>query len=756
MLSKKKLRLIAFCFIATVLTLSWESHSNKVNAEENQRFMNFSDVHNMFWAKNEVTQLVDLKVINGYPDGQFRPSVNVSRGQSANLLTGALKLPEAPYKAIFSDVSPQSSHLTGVMATYEADIFKGKPDGTFGVGDVLTREQMASVLVRAFELKDTGEEITFKDWNRISESHRYGVKVLAQHGITTGKEDGTFDPKTAVNRGTFVVLLHRALVSSGQITPIDNIVFEEAPLTGDFVEQREEQNFTLLPIEEDVRTFIRSKSPLRYINKEITEYPYAEDTIYNYRVSGSSALLEITKRTLPNGDFFLFTELINPSTQTVQIDIVREEKNIISSKMSRYDRYPIKKNEDDIFGYDPTTYPTGLIEKVDLNGKVEQEMIGQAYRSKDLELTYSTGAVSKTRELLHEKEAFSSIQLGKTMYSFHSVQSLGNDTVDQWFMDSESLLFKSNVNLEEWMLESAVNYRKRNAWYTASGPYNKMAITIEPMPDSYKGYGRILLLMKEDRALTLFLETKEPYFENLIINSFVNLQNFKGDKTYWETEVTSTYLKNLYGITAPFIDTRFNEQIALFLYTSGKEMNDPNYNSALKNYADLLVSQKSKGNIIEVDSYSYYISDYFPIVQSTVTHASMNHVLGGMNVLLTAYQEFGDSKYLNTALSIQNAIRKEKSKWIRSDGDIWYRVNKQGEFAGRDYTHLTLEDLINSYKLWQNISPAQLETLEAYIRSKAGYLDRNQLGYTTKIKNGLEEIGMSELLPRGPEYTDAL
>lgn len=753
---KKISKLIAVCFIATVLSLSWVSHSNKVNAEESQRFMNFSDVHNMFWAKNEVTQLVELKVINGYPDGQFRPSVNVSRGQSANLLTGALKLPESPYKAIFSDVSPQSSHLTGVMATYEADIFQGKPDGTFGVGDVLTREQMASVLVRAFELKDTGEEITFKDWNRISESHKYGVKVLAQHGITTGKEDGTFDPKAAVNRGTFVVFLHRALVSSGKITPIENIVFEEAPITGNYVEQRQEQNFTLLPIEEDVRTFIRSDSPLRFINKEINEYPYAADTIFNYRVSGSSAILGITKRTLPNGDFFLFLELINPSSQSVQIDIVREEKNIISSKMSRYDRYPIKKNEDDIFGYDPTTYPTGLIEKVDLNGKVEQEMIGQAYRSKDLELTYSTGAVSKTRELLQEKEAFSSIQLDKTMYSFHSVKSLGNDTVDQWFMDSESLLFKSNENLEKWMIESAVNYRKRNAWYTASGPYNKMAITIEPMPDSYKGYGRILLLMKEDRALTLFLETKEPYFENLIINSFVNLQNFKGDKTYWETEVTSTYLKNLYGITAPFIDTRFNEQIALFLYTSGKEMNDPNYNSALKNYADLLVSQKSKGNIIAVDSYSYYISDYFPIVQSSVTHASMNHVLGGMNVLLTAYQEFGDPNYLNTALSIQNAIRKEKSKWIRSDGDIWYRVNKQGEFAGRDYTHLTLEDLINSYKLWQNINPAQLETLEAYIRSKAGYLDKNQLGYTTKIKNGLEEIGMSELLPRGPEYTDAL
>ena len=152
-------------------------------------------------------------VINGYPDKQFRPALEVSRGQAANLLSNALQLPDAPYEPIFKDVSSKSSHLKGAMATYNAGIFLGKEDGTFGVGDSLTREQMATVLVRAFDLEDTGENIQFKDEHRISESHREGVKILAQHGITTGKEDGTFDPKTAVNRGTYVVFLHRAMVN---------------------------------------------------------------------------------------------------------------------------------------------------------------------------------------------------------------------------------------------------------------------------------------------------------------------------------------------------------------------------------------------------------------------------------------------------------------------------------------------------------------------------------------------------------------
>ena len=46
-----------------------------LNANANPIHQSFTDVHNDFWAKDEVTQLVDLEIINGYPDKQFRPGV---------------------------------------------------------------------------------------------------------------------------------------------------------------------------------------------------------------------------------------------------------------------------------------------------------------------------------------------------------------------------------------------------------------------------------------------------------------------------------------------------------------------------------------------------------------------------------------------------------------------------------------------------------------------------------------------------------
>lgn len=752
--NRKVMNGVICSFLVIVLSLFGCSSTD---AQTNAIYQNFTDVHNQFWAKDEVTQLVDMGIINGYPDKQFRPSVEVNRGQAANLLAGALKLPEPAYEPVFKDISNKSSFVKGAMATYKAGIFIGKEDGTFGAGDSLTREQMATVLVRAFNLEDTGEHIEFKDEARISESHKEGVKILAQHGITTGKEDGTFDPKTPVNRATYAVFLHRAMVKEGLIEEVPEVTFIEPKVFGSYQDTRFDQNFVEVPVSNKAKTYLRSTVHLQYAGNKTVNHRHAKDIIYTYKVGGlSPAVVNVTKRELENGDYFLFTEIRNPQRMPIRVDVIQTEGELEKGILREYSRFPIKKETDDTFGFDGTTYPTGVFEITSKEGTKAQKMIGKAYRSKELELKYPNGESSHTRELLDESEAFSGVTLGDIQLSVYTLSSRGYDIVDQWILHSDQQLFSTNERMDAWMLESATYYKKRNKWYTANGPYNKMATTIEPMPKSGRGYGRNLLLVKEDRVMALYNETQERYYESLLYNSFANLDIFRGKKTYWETEVTSTYLKGLFGITAPFVDTRFNEQIALFLYNGGKAFGHADYNLGLKNYADLLASQKDKGNIIKVDATSYYVQDYFPTKQKVNTHTSMNHLLGGMNILLLAYEEFGDEKYLKTANAQFSAIEKDVNRWIRPDGDIWYKTSPDRTFVGRDYTHLTLEDLIHSYEMWTNIDPSKLPLFEKLIRSKAGYLNANQLGYTTKIKKGLERIGMPELLPAGEEHTDAL
>ena len=170
----------------------------------------FSDVKEDFWATNEIENLILSGIINGYDDGTFKPNKSLNRGQAAELLTNALdleitsNLTEAPFK----DLTLNSYHAPFAAAVKAEGIITGKANGTFGASDTLTREQMATILVRAFNLEDTGENVTVSDWNSISETHKANVKILVQHGITNVTE---YRPSEAVSRAQFAVFLYRAL-----------------------------------------------------------------------------------------------------------------------------------------------------------------------------------------------------------------------------------------------------------------------------------------------------------------------------------------------------------------------------------------------------------------------------------------------------------------------------------------------------------------------------------------------------------------
>ena len=220
--------------------------------------------------------------------------------------------------------------------------------------------------------------------------------------------------------------------------------------------------------------------------------------------------------------------------------------------------------------------------------------------------------------------------------------------------------------------------------------------------------------------------------------------------------MTSTYLKSLYGITAPFVDTRFNEQIALYLYNGGKAFGHDDYNCWVEKLRRSACLAKGKREYHESGQCVLLYFRLFPIRakgEDTYVHEPFawrdEYSFAGVS-------RVEGSGLLETAYSIQTAIAKDKKKWIRPDGDIWYKISPEYEFIGRDYVHLTLEDLIHSYESGPPSIRKMLPVFEEMIRSKAGYLNKNKLGYTTKIKKGLERIDMLELLPAGTEHTDAL
>lgn len=171
----------------------------------------FSDLDEKHFAYKEIMEMVDAGIISGYRDGTFRPDDRLIRGQAAILFARALDLEFPANPQGFQELSKSSTFYEAAHATKAAGVFAGKKDGTFGAQDELTREQMASVLVRAFDLKGTGEKVPFKDLDKVSKAHREDVAILYQNGITAGRSNGTFDPRSSVSRAQFSAFLYRAL-----------------------------------------------------------------------------------------------------------------------------------------------------------------------------------------------------------------------------------------------------------------------------------------------------------------------------------------------------------------------------------------------------------------------------------------------------------------------------------------------------------------------------------------------------------------
>ncbi len=182
------------------------------NATETAAQSAFTDFGPNDFGYESVIVLADQEIIKGFQDGSFRPKQKLNRADAAVLFQRALKLKPPTQATSFKDVRKGLYYTEAAAATKAAGIFKGNANGTFGPNDLLTREQMASVIVRALQLKPIpNATVKINDQNKISASHRTDVITLYQNEVTKGKSGNNFDPKAVVTRAEFSVFLFRSI-----------------------------------------------------------------------------------------------------------------------------------------------------------------------------------------------------------------------------------------------------------------------------------------------------------------------------------------------------------------------------------------------------------------------------------------------------------------------------------------------------------------------------------------------------------------
>jgi PKD repeat protein len=151
------------------------------------------------WARAE-------DITTGCAVDRYCPNAMVTRAQMASFLARALDLP-ATSQDFFTD-DETSIHEADINRLAAAGITSGCAAHRYCPGVNVTRQEMASFLVRAFHFPGTTRDFFTDDESSIHESD---INRLAAAGVTTGCAPGRFCPRDPVSRGQMAAFLHRAM-----------------------------------------------------------------------------------------------------------------------------------------------------------------------------------------------------------------------------------------------------------------------------------------------------------------------------------------------------------------------------------------------------------------------------------------------------------------------------------------------------------------------------------------------------------------
>lgn len=175
----------------------------------------YTDLGDVIWARNAIVALTNQGVLNGKEKLLFYPNDFVTREEFAKMLTLAFNITDSDISLPFADVTESSWYAPYVASAFKAGIIKGYDNNTFGVGDNITRQDMAVMVYNALkyknmEVSDDGETL-FSDVDNISEYAMPAVAVLSNLNVINGVGNNIFAPKETATRAEAAKIVYSAM-----------------------------------------------------------------------------------------------------------------------------------------------------------------------------------------------------------------------------------------------------------------------------------------------------------------------------------------------------------------------------------------------------------------------------------------------------------------------------------------------------------------------------------------------------------------
>lgn len=204
----------------TTVYAKWEKIAEEVSEEpeeveetEETETISFKDVKENDWFYEAVSYAVENGLMSGMSEDIFAPNTPLTREMLAVVLYNVEEQPEGTEANTFTDVKADIWYTDAILWANENGIVAGYDNGAYGVGDLITREQFATILYRYAQFK--GYDTTqggmavreFSDYENISDYARPAMAWAVNAGIMGGMDDGTLMPQGKATRAEAATML---------------------------------------------------------------------------------------------------------------------------------------------------------------------------------------------------------------------------------------------------------------------------------------------------------------------------------------------------------------------------------------------------------------------------------------------------------------------------------------------------------------------------------------------------------------------
>ncbi len=200
-----------------------EDQSGKTKEQDLRvlRLAYFIDVNQNYWAKDPIENTGTVGLVQGYPDGTFKPDRSLTRAELATILVRAkgIEVPQV-FGNVFKDVNKEHWAAGYVKAAKTYGLVKGYPDGNFKPNNKINRIEGIVVMARVDKLPLAEQfgayQAPYKDLSAKHWSSRHVVAAKTA-GILDFIKDDTLKPKLSLSRAESMEMFSKTKFAGDQI-----------------------------------------------------------------------------------------------------------------------------------------------------------------------------------------------------------------------------------------------------------------------------------------------------------------------------------------------------------------------------------------------------------------------------------------------------------------------------------------------------------------------------------------------------------